>query len=115
VPRAKQLVGDHRDGVLAEVVDPGRLAERDLGLDVRSADGDQLVRRAERLDRRQTDGVAHRVARGERGRDDRRPEHQPSDDERGAAAAASDVANSELEEDAVAQRERRDGRDDDCE
>ena len=42
---------------------------------------------------------------GERGRDDRRSEHQPGHDQRGPATPPSDVAHAELEEDAVAERE----------
>jgi hypothetical protein len=115
VLRPEQLVRDQRDYVLAEVLDAGRLAGRDLRVDVRSADRDQLVRGAERLDRRHPDRVAHRVAGRQRGRDDGRPEHQPGDDERGAAPSACDVAHAELEEDPVAKRERRHQRDDDRE
>jgi hypothetical protein len=52
--------------------------------------------------------VAHGVAGRERGRDDRRAEHQPDDDQGGAAAAPGEAADAEAEEDAIAQREYRD-------
>ena len=42
------------------------------------------------------DRVAHRVAGRQRGRDDRRAEHQPDDDQRRPPAPAADVPHAEL-------------------
>ena len=69
---------------------------------------DDFVRSPERAGRRRADRAAHRVARRERGRDDRRPEHQAGDDQRGARAAAADVTDAEAQEDPVAHCKRAD-------
>jgi hypothetical protein len=52
--------------------------------------------------------VAHRVAGGQGGRDDRRAQHEADDDQGAAAATARDVAKAELEEHGAADGERRD-------
>ena len=58
------------------------------------------------LGRGRANRVVHRVARRERGRDDRRAEHQPDDDQRRARAAAADVADAELQQHPVAHGEQ---------
>ena len=74
-------------------------------------DRDPLVARAERTQHRRTDRAAHRVAGTERGRDDRRREHQADDDQQAATAATAGVAHTEPEEHEVADRERGEHRD----
>ena len=75
-----------------------------------AAGADELVSLAQRSDRSRTDRVAHRVAGGHGGGDDRGAEHQPDDDQRTTPRPAGDVADTELEQDAVANRQHGDQR-----
>ena len=104
----QQLVLDLGEDVLGEVLDARGCSNFDLGIDVGAAHRHELVRLPERRDRRDADRVAHRVPGDERRRDDRRAEHQPEDDQRRACTTPGDVANAELQEDAVTERKRAD-------
>ena len=93
---------------LVEVLDPGRRAEPRAEADLGAARRDELVGLTERRHSGATNRVAHRVAGREGRRDDRRAEHQPDHDERRPAAPASDVANAELDQDRMPQRQHAD-------
>ena len=71
---------------------------------------DNLIGPAEHRDRRGADRGAHRVPGRKRSGDDRRPEHQPSDDQSGTTPPAPGIPDAEAEEHAIAQREHRNDR-----
>ena len=99
--RRLDLAGDR----LGEPADAARVAEI-AGDVVHGALGrDDLVRLAERRGRGGSDRVAHRVAGDERGRDDRRAEHEPQHDEARPRAPAAEVAHSEPDEHGVSDGE----------
>jgi len=108
---ARELRLDPLDRRLVEILDARRGAEAGTEVGLGALRRDELVRLTERGDRRAANRVAHRVARGQRGRDDGRSQHQPDDDERRPAAPAAHVANAELHEDGMADREHADAAD----
>ncbi len=95
--------------------DPLRVADREVagpgGLGVRgercvdAARRDRLVRATQCGSRRRADRLAHRVARRQRGGDDRGAEHRTGDDQRAAGRTPADVPHAEAEEHPVAQPE----------
>ena len=92
---------DARNGRLVDPAGAGRRPECTRDVVDCALRRDRLVRRAERCDGRRPDRVAHRVARGQSGGDDRGAEHQPEHDEGAAPAPAPDAPHGELDEDAV--------------
>jgi hypothetical protein len=111
-PGSSHRPGDPVGVGLREVAGTGRprciggdRADVELG---GAAWGDDLVGAAERGGRGRANRPAHAVAGGQRGGDDRGTKHRADDDQRAASGTATQVANAEPDEDAVAQRENAD-------
>ena len=100
---------DRREDAFVEVANAGCLSDHDGGRPgVGGLRRDDLVGLTERPEHGGADRGPDRVP-GAQGRgDDRRSEHEPDDDQQRPCRAPSDIPDAELQEDAVADRERRD-------
>ena len=105
-PRAGDRAGDPLRVADREVAGPGGLGVRGERR-VDAARRDRLVRATQCGSCRRADRLAHRVARRQRGGDDRGAQHRTGDDQRAAGRTPADVPHAEAEEHPVAQTEHR--------